>query len=70
MKTRLTELEARLKLTPTQMAAYLGVPVFTYRKWKSGERVPTVVLTRLLDVLGTVEVLNPALHAQFLPGKG
>lgn len=57
----------RLHLDDTQAADYLGVPVFTFRKWASGERTPSAAVLRLLDVLGTIEALAPALHAGFLP---
>ena len=60
-------LMTRLNLDETRAAAYLGVPVFTFRKWASGARKPSAATLRLLDVLGTVEVLAPALHAGFLP---
>ena len=62
-----THLMHRLHLDDNQAADYLGVPVFTFRKWASGERQPSAAVLRLLDVLGTVEALAPALHAGFLP---
>ena len=57
----------RLNLDEREAADYLGVPVFTLRKWCSGERQPGAAVLRLLDVLGMVEALAPALHASFLP---
>lgn len=63
---RLIELRSRLNFSQVQMAQYLGVPVFTLRKWESGEREPRAVLTRLLDVLNFLEVFAPALHDGFL----
>jgi hypothetical protein len=57
----------RLNLDEGQAAAYFGVPVFTVRKWLTGEREPGAAVARLLDVLGMVEALAPALHASFLP---
>jgi hypothetical protein len=62
-----THLMHRLGLDEPSAADYLGVPVFTFRKWASGERQPSAAVLRLLDVLGTVEALAPALHAGFLP---
>ena len=62
-----THLMHRLGLDEPQAADYLCVPVFTFRKWASGERQPSAAVLRLLDVLGTVEALAPALHAGFLP---
>ena len=64
-----THLMTRLHLDDNQAADYLGVPVFTFRKWASGERQPSAAVLRLLDVLGTVEALAPALHAGFLPSQ-
>lgn len=57
----------RLHLDEARAADYLGVPVFTLRKWCSGEREPGAVVARLLDVLGMVEAFAPALHASFMP---
>ena len=64
-----THLMHRLGLDEPSAADYLGVPVFTFRKWASGERQPSAAVLRLLDVLGTIEALAPALHAGFLPGE-
>lgn len=64
-----THLMHRLGLDEPSAADYLGVPVFTFRKWVSGERQPSAAVLRLLDVLGTVEALAPALHAGFLPSQ-
>jgi hypothetical protein len=57
----------RLNLDEPRAAAYFGVPVFTVRKWLTGEREPGAAVVRLLDVLGTLEALAPALHDSFLP---
>lgn len=59
----------RLHLDDTRGAAYLGVPVFTVRKWITGEREPGAAVARLLDVLGMVEALAPALHGSFMPSE-
>ena len=59
----------RLSLDDTRGAAYLGVPVFTVRKWITGEREPGAAVARLLDVLGMVEAMAPALHDSFLPAQ-
>lgn len=66
--TRMTDARARLGLTPTRMAQYLGVPVFTYLKWERGQRAPNASALRLLDVLEMVEAHAPKLHAQLLEG--
>jgi DNA-binding transcriptional regulator YiaG len=57
----------RLKLTDNQAAEYLGVPVFTLRKWLSGEREPGAATHRLIEVLGMLEALAPAIHQSLLP---
>lgn len=67
LSLRLADLRSRLDLSPAQMADYLGVPIHTLRKWETGERGGSATLLRLLDVLGMVEALAPALHASFLP---
>ena len=59
----------RLHLDDTRGAAYLGVPVFTVRKWITGEREPGAAVARLLDVLGMVEAMAPALHGSFMPSE-
>ena len=61
------DLMTRLDLTEGQAAAYFGVPVFTYRKWVSGERAPSAAVVRLVDVLGMVEAMAPGLHAALMP---
>ena len=67
LSLRLADLRSRLDLSPAQMAEYLGVPTHTLRKWETGERNGSATLLRLLDVLGMVEAMAPALHNSFLP---
>jgi len=57
----------RLNLSEARAADYLGVPVYTLRKWRTGERAPAAVALRLLDVLELLEAIAPALHAGLLP---
>lgn len=64
---RLLETMHRLNLNEARAADYFGVPVFTLRKWCKGQREPSAVAFRLLDVLGMIEALAPALHESFLP---
>lgn len=59
----------RLNLDERETADYLGVPVFTLRKWATGERQPGAAVLRLFEILGMVEALAPALHESFLPPK-
>ena len=56
----------RLALTDDQACAYIGVPLFTLRKWRTGERTPGAVAQRLIDVLGVIEVMSPDIHASLL----
>ena len=67
MKQRLTDLQTRLKLTREGLADYLGVPVPTCNKWMTGDREPGAALVRLVDVLETIEVLAPGIHAGLMP---
>ena len=66
---RIKQTLERLHLDDTRGAAYLGVPVFTVRKWITGEREPGAAVARLLDVLGMVEAMAPALHGSFMPAE-
>lgn len=65
---RVSDTMIRLNLNESQAAAYFGVPVFTLRKWVTGERQPGAAVVRLLDVLGMVEAVVPALHSSFMSG--
>ena len=56
----------RLGLTDKQASEYLGVPVYTLRKWLSGEREPSAATHRLIEVLGMLEALAPELHQSLL----
>ena len=53
----------RLNLTDAAFARYLGSPVQTVRKWKTGERVPSASTMRLIEVLAMIEMFAPELHA-------
>ena len=61
--------QARLGLSQKEMAMYLGVPHGTLCNWLQGTREPSVVVKRLLYVLGTVEALAPALHSALVPER-
>lgn len=64
---RFTDLMARLGLDEPRAAQYLGVPVYTLRKWAKGERTPSAATLRLLEVLGLIEALAPAIHEALVP---
>lgn len=57
---------ARLGLSELAMAAYLGVPVFTYRKWENGTRGMDAAPRRLLVVLERIENEAPDLHLSLI----
>jgi hypothetical protein len=60
----------RHKLNDAQAAALLGVPVFTLKKWTTGERGPGAATIRLLEVLGIVEAMAPSLFGVLTPEIG
>jgi DNA-binding transcriptional regulator YiaG len=64
--TQIKDTIDRLGLTDKQAAEYLGVPVFTLRKWLTGERAPGAATHRLVEVLGMLEALAPELHQSLL----
>lgn len=57
---------ARLGLSELAMAAYLGVPVHTYRKWINGTRGLDSAPRRLLEVLERIENEAPDLHLSLI----
>lgn len=57
---------ARLGLGEAGMAAYLGVPVTTYRKWENGTRIPDAAPQRLLALLQRIETDAPVIHADLI----
>jgi len=63
----LLALTDRLALTEHRAAGLLGVPVFTFRKWITGQRAPSAAAVHLLAVLGTLEALAPNVLAALTP---
>lgn len=59
----------RLGLSEAQAAQYFAVPVYTVRKWLTGEREPGAAVARLLYVLGVLEAMAPDIHETLLPFK-
>lgn len=62
MSETLKAWQSRLNLSEHAMAAYLGVPVHTLRKWINGTRRPDSAPLRLFAVLQLVEAHAPDLH--------
>lgn len=58
--------QARLGLSEQAMAAYLGVPAATLRKWANGTRTPDSAPLRLFAVLDLIERCAPDLHAALI----
>ncbi len=67
MKQQLEQMLTRLNLSEEQGAEYLGVPVYTFKKWLTDQRKPSASAIRLVEVLATIEVLSPDLNNNFLP---
>ena len=55
--------------TAPQAARYVGTRTSTYRNWETGKREPPAILWRLMNVLGTIEIMAPAIHSTMLPGE-
>jgi hypothetical protein len=66
-KTDLLAMMERLALSEHRAAGLLGVPVFTFRKWITGQRAPSAAAVHLLAVLGTLEALAPNVLAALTP---
>ena len=66
---RIAAIQTRHNMTDSQVADYLGVPVHTLRNWRTGKRVPAAVVHKLLDVLGIIETIAPAIHGSLMPTK-
>ena len=63
----LAALLARHHLSEARGAGLLGVPVFTLRKWLTGQRAPSAAAVRLVAVLDLLAVLAPGLLAGLIP---
>jgi len=60
----------RHQLSEQSAAALLGVPVFTLKKWTTGERSPSAATIRLLEIIGVLEALAPSLLGNLTGGIG
>ena len=65
--TRLKATMKRQGLSRSGLAKYYGVPDQTVYKWLDGERYPNAATMRLIDVMETIEMLAPDIHAALLP---
>lgn len=66
---QLKSIMQRLNLDEYQASLYFGVPVYTLKKWVTGERKPSSATIRLLEILGIVEALAPELHQHLMPAQ-
>ena len=57
----------RHNLTEPRAAGLLGVPVPTIRTWIAGTRAPSASAVRLIEILGTLEAIDPAIFDSLLP---
>ena len=62
-----TLMAARLGLDETRAAGLMGVPVYTWRKWASGQRQASASAYRVLELLAMMEALAPDLLAALVP---
>jgi len=66
---RLKDMRSRLALSVTQCADMLNVSTHAVLKWENGSRTVSPATMRLIDILEMLEVMAPAMHAQFMPAK-
>ena len=64
---KIRALMARRGWGHNQTARYLGVPNSTMGNWIQGTKRPSQVITRLVDVLATIELLAPHIHDSLIP---
>jgi hypothetical protein len=63
LPARLAAWQHRAGLSPAGLAALIGVPVFTYRKWADGTRQPDAAALRLLDLVEALQLMAPDILA-------
>ena len=64
---QITDLRARLGLSVPQLAFYFGVRAHAIIKYEHGTGQPGGALLRLIEVMQTLEVMAPAIHAHMMP---
>ena len=62
----LKQWQSDLGLSEAAMAAYIGVPVHTYRGWIKGTRKPDAAPMRLMHLLQMIEKRAPLLHLELV----
>ena len=67
MTNQITQLRERLGFNVPQCAQYLGVSPHSIIKYENGTRQVGSALIRLIDVLRTLEVMAPSIHAHLIP---
>ena len=63
---RLNAIMSRGRITPSELARYLGVPMNTLTHWLRGERMPGAASLRLLELLELVEIVAPQVHDRLI----
>lgn len=59
-------LQTTLEATDEVAAAYVGVPVTTWRKWITGTREASTSGARLIELLGLIRTMAPQIHEHLL----
>lgn len=65
-KSELKEWANNLDLTEIEHAAYIGVPLGTYRKWANGQRQLDAAPLELVHLLQLIQTDAPTIHANRL----
>jgi DNA-binding transcriptional regulator YiaG len=66
---RIRALMVKKGWSQNETARFLGVPTGTMGNWMQGTKKPSAIVSRLLDVLGVVEVLAPHIYVNLMPSK-
>ena len=66
MTNPFTALQDTLNTTDEVTAAYVGVPITTWRKWANGIREANTAGVRLIEVLGIIRTMAPQIHEHLM----